>query len=124
MTVLTISTIPTVAQTTALILTMVTSHHERWKNKHPHKVTSQTQHHKRWKTCMTTNDYRAKQFYTNHKPNPIGIQRIGYQINACKCVTRGRKHVGSTWSRNTCLDFPLATAQSLLLQDLECFQSS
>jgi hypothetical protein len=61
---------------------------------------------------------------THHNANPIGIQGIGNQINACRCVTRGRKHIGSTWSRNTCLDSALATAQSLLLQDLEGFQSS
>jgi hypothetical protein len=42
MTVLTISTIPSIAQTTTSILTMVTSHHERWKTKPSHKVTSQT----------------------------------------------------------------------------------
>jgi hypothetical protein len=61
---------------------------------------------------------------TNHKPNPIGIQGIGIQINACKCVTRGRKHIGSIWSRNTCLALPLAAAQSLLLEGLEDYQSS
>jgi hypothetical protein len=58
---------------------------------------------------------------TNHKSNPIGM---GNQINACKCVTRGRKHIGSTWSRNTCLDSPLAVAQSFVLQGLEDSQSS
>jgi hypothetical protein len=30
--------------------------------------------------------------------------------------TRGKKHIGATWSRNTCL------AQSLVLQGLEEFQ--
>jgi hypothetical protein len=30
----------------------------------------------------------------NH--NPKGIQGIGNQINACKCVTRWRKNIGST----------------------------
>jgi hypothetical protein len=44
---------------------------------------------------MTTNDCRAKKFY-NHKSNPIGIQGISNQINACKCVTRERKDIGST----------------------------
>jgi hypothetical protein len=123
MTVSTISTIPSSAQTTASILTMVTSHHERWKTKHSHKDTSQTQYHIRWNTCMITNDYRAKQFYTNHKPNPIGIQGIGNQINACKYVTRGTKHIGSTWSRNTCPTLPLADAQSLVLQVIKDFRS-
>jgi hypothetical protein len=61
---------------------------------------------------------------TNHKPNPIGIIGIGNPINACKCVTRGRKHIGSIWTRNTCLDSPLATAQSLLPKGLEDFRSS
>jgi hypothetical protein len=67
-----------------------------------------------------TNDCRAKQFY-NHKPNPIGIQGIGNQINESNCITRGRKHIGSTWSRNTCLALPLAAAQSLVLEGLEDF---
>jgi hypothetical protein len=58
---------------------------------------------------------------TNHKPNPIGLEGIGNPINACKCVTRGIKHIGSIWSRNTCLDSLLATAQSLLLEGLEDF---
>jgi hypothetical protein len=58
---------------------------------------------------------------TNHKPNPIGIQGIGNPINACKCVTRERKHIGLIWSSNTCLDSWLAAAQSLLLEGLEDF---
>jgi hypothetical protein len=58
---------------------------------------------------------------TTIKPHPKGIQGIGNQINACKYVTRGRKHIGSTWSRNTCLDLPLAAAQSLVLQCLKDF---
>jgi hypothetical protein len=61
---------------------------------------------------------------TNHKPNPIGIQGIGNPINACKCLTRGRKHIGLTWSRNTYLDSRLAASQSLLLEGLEDFQTS
>jgi hypothetical protein len=61
---------------------------------------------------------------TTIKPNPKGIQGIGNQINACKCVTRGRNNIGSTWSRNTCLALPLAAAQSLALQDIEGYRSS
>jgi hypothetical protein len=38
--------------------------------------------------------------------------------------SRGRKNIGSTWSRNTCLDSPLAAAQSLILKGLEDYQSS
>jgi hypothetical protein len=42
---LTISTIPTIAETTALIPTMVKSHIDGWEAI-SHKGTSQTQHHK------------------------------------------------------------------------------
>jgi hypothetical protein len=51
--VLTISTIPTIAQTTTSILTTVTSHHDGWKIKSLNNNTSQTQHHKDGKTCTT-----------------------------------------------------------------------
>jgi hypothetical protein len=51
------------AQTIASILSMVTSHHERWKTKQSHKDTSQTQHHIRWKDLYDTHDCRAKQIY-------------------------------------------------------------
>jgi hypothetical protein len=61
---------------------------------------------------------------TNHKPNPIGIYGIGNPINAYKCVTRGRKHIGSIWLRNTCLVSLLAAAQSLPLEGLEDFRGS
>jgi hypothetical protein len=59
----TISTIPNLTQTTASILTMITSHHERWKTKHSHKYTSQTQYHIRWKDMYDSHDCRAKQIY-------------------------------------------------------------
>jgi hypothetical protein len=36
---------------------------------------------------------------------------------------RERKHIGSTWSRITCLALPLATAQSLERQALKDSQS-
>jgi hypothetical protein len=45
MMVLTISTIPTIAQTTTSILTTVNSHLDRWETI-SHKDTSQIQHHK------------------------------------------------------------------------------
>jgi hypothetical protein len=61
---------------------------------------------------------------TNHKPNPIAIKGIGNPINACKRVTRGRKHIGSILSRKTCLVSLLAAAQSLLPEGLEDFRSS
>jgi hypothetical protein len=38
--------------------------------------------------------------------------------------TRGRKHIGSTWSRNTCLALPLTAAQSPVSQGPEEFRSS
>jgi hypothetical protein len=50
--VLTISTIPTIAQTTTTILTTVNSHLNGWKTI-SHKGATQTQHHKGWKTCRT-----------------------------------------------------------------------
>jgi hypothetical protein len=37
--------------------------------------------------------------------------------------TRERKHIGTKWSRVTCLAFPLAAAQSLESQVLEDSQS-
>jgi hypothetical protein len=48
-----VSTIPTHAQTTTSILTMVTSHHDGWKTKTLKSNISQTQHHKDGKTYMT-----------------------------------------------------------------------
>jgi hypothetical protein len=49
----TVSTLPTHAQTTASILTTVTSHHDGWETNTLDTKTSQTQHHKDGKTCMT-----------------------------------------------------------------------
>jgi hypothetical protein len=37
--------------------------------------------------------------------------------------TKERKHIGTKWSRVTCLALPLAAAQSLESQVLEDFQS-
>jgi hypothetical protein len=37
---------------------------------------------------------------------------------------REREHIGSIWSRITCLDLLLAAAQSLLLEGLEDFRGS
>jgi hypothetical protein len=99
------------AQTTASILSRAKSHLDGWKTT-SHKDTSQTQHHKDGKTCTTLMTAGLSKS-TNHKPNPIGIYGIGNPINVGKCVTRGRKHTRSTWSRNTCLALPLAATQSL-----------
>jgi hypothetical protein len=35
-------------------------------------------------------------------------------MHASKCLTRGRKRIGSTWSRITCLNLALA-AQNIIL---------
>jgi hypothetical protein len=60
MTVLTISTIPTIAQTTTSILTMVKSHLSGWET-NSHKDTSHSQYHKGWKDLYDTYDYMTKQ---------------------------------------------------------------
>jgi hypothetical protein len=52
MTVLTISTIPTITQTTTSILTWSPHISTDGRPQNYHKDTSQTQHHKGWKTCM------------------------------------------------------------------------
>jgi hypothetical protein len=60
MTVLTISTISTIAQTTASILTTVKSHLKRWETI-SQKDISQTQHHQGWKDLYDTQDNMTKQ---------------------------------------------------------------
>jgi hypothetical protein len=37
-------------------------------------------------------------------------------------LEKEREHIGSIWSRVTCLDLPLVAAQSLLLEGLEDFR--
>ncbi len=59
---------------------------------------------------------------TDHKPNPIGIQGICNQINACKCVKVEQKEIYMV--KDTCLDSSLAVAQSLVLRDLEGYRRS
>jgi hypothetical protein len=61
---------------------------------------------------------------TNHKSQSWGYEGICNQINACKCVTRGRKNIWSTWIRNTCLSLLLVATQSLILQDPEGYRRS
>jgi hypothetical protein len=39
-------------------------------------------------------------------------------------LEREREHIGSIWSRVTCLDSPLVAAQSILLEGLDDFRSS
>jgi hypothetical protein len=53
--------------------------------------------------------------------------RLRYSIKACRpmCILeREREHIGSIWSRVTCLDLRLAAAQGLLLEGLEDFRGS
>jgi hypothetical protein len=82
MAVLTIPTIPTFAQTTTLILTVVNSQLDGW------KTTNLTQWHKpysisqRMEDLYDTQDYRAKQNYPSTKPNPKGIN-VGVQFKEC-----------------------------------------
>jgi hypothetical protein len=119
----TISTIPTHAQTTTSILTMVTSHHYGWKNQTLNNNRSQTQHHKDGKTCTTLMIAWlsiANQVWT-HIPKVWGL---GNSIKACRpvCILE-RKHIGSIWSRVSCLALLLAAAQSLGHQALGDSQS-
>jgi hypothetical protein len=78
-----ISTSPTHAQTTASILTTVTSHHGGWKTKTLNNNTSQTQHHKDEKTCMTlmTTWLSITNQVWTHIPKVWGL---GNSIKACK----------------------------------------
>jgi hypothetical protein len=68
MTVLTISTIPTTAQITALILTWSPRISIDGRPQHSHKDTSQTQHHKGWKDLYDSQNYMTK--YNNPSMNP------------------------------------------------------
>jgi hypothetical protein len=60
MMVLTISTIPSIAQTTAVILTTINSNLDGWRTKSLNNNTSQTQHHENGKTSTDTHDSMAK----------------------------------------------------------------
>jgi hypothetical protein len=60
MTVLIISTIPTIAQTIASILTWSPHISMDGKPQHSYKDTSQTQYHKGWKDLYDSQDFMAK----------------------------------------------------------------
>jgi hypothetical protein len=66
------------------------------------------------KTCMTLmTAWRSK---TNQVWTQILCMRLRYSIKACKpmCILgREREHIGSIWSRVTCLALPLAATWSL-----------
>jgi hypothetical protein len=76
--------------------------------------TSQTQHHKDGKTCMTLMTTWLS--ITNQVWTQILSMRLRYSIKACRemcTLEREREHIGSIWSRVTCLALQLAAAQSL-----------
>jgi hypothetical protein len=81
------------------------------------KITTLSQRHEPNSTSQKmedlhdTHDCRVKQIYPDIIPNPKGIQQIFNLRNTCNSVTRGRKHIGSTCLRNTCL-----TSHLLLLK--------
>jgi hypothetical protein len=58
--VLTISTIPTIAQTTTSILTRSTHISMDGRPQHSHNDTSQTQHHNEWKDLYNSQDCMTK----------------------------------------------------------------
>jgi hypothetical protein len=64
-----------------------------------------------------SHDYRARQYYPDTNPNRKSISR-----DACNSVTRGRKHIGSTWSRNTCLASCLLLLKVLYLVVLKLLE--
>jgi hypothetical protein len=66
------------------------------------------------KTCTTL--MTAWLSITNQVWTQILSMRLRYNIKACMpmCILeKEREHIGSIWSRVTCLALPLATAQSL-----------
>jgi hypothetical protein len=102
----TVSTIPSHAQTTTSILTMVTSHHNGWKTKILNNNTSETHHHKDGKTCttLTTAWLSIMNQVWTQIPKVWGL---GNNINVCRLVCILEKEMV------TCLALPLAIAQSL-----------
>jgi hypothetical protein len=82
MKVLTITTIPTFAHTTASILTIVNSHLDGWETKLSHKYTTHTQHQKGWKTCTTLKTAGLSKTNKDTIPNPKGI-KVGIQFKGC-----------------------------------------
>jgi hypothetical protein len=88
-----------------------------------HSTQIETQHHKdgrlvrRLKTAWLSNT-------TNHK-NPIlkYDEGLGNQLMHRLVYTRERKHIGTKWSRVTCLDLLLVATQSLECQAPGHYQS-
>jgi hypothetical protein len=76
--------------------------------------TSQTQHHEDGKTCMTL--VTAWLSITNQVWTQILGMRLRYSIKSCRAMCtleRERGHIGSIWSRVTCLALLLPAAQGL-----------
>jgi hypothetical protein len=76
--------------------------------------TSQTQHHKDGKTCTILMTVWLS--ITNQVWSQILNMRLRYSIKASRAICileREKEHIGSTWSRLTCLALPLVAAQSL-----------
>jgi hypothetical protein len=75
------------------------------------------------KDLYDSQDCRAKNNYPCMNPNHK-VWALGNSIKACRemsILEREREHIGSIWSRITCLAIPLATAQNLGSQVLEDF---
>jgi hypothetical protein len=81
----TVSTNPIHAQTTASILTTVTSHQDRWKTTSLNNNTSQTQYHKDEKTCTTL--MTAWLSITNQVWTQIWSMRLRYVTPSFKAKT-------------------------------------
>jgi hypothetical protein len=80
-----VSTITTHVQTTASILTTVTSHFDGWKTESQNNNTSQTQHNKDGKTC--TKIMTAWLTITNQVKTQIPkVQGLDNNINKCRPV--------------------------------------
>jgi hypothetical protein len=53
----------------------------------------------------------------------LQVEGLCNPINACgQCMTREGQHIGSIWSRVTCLALPLASARSLARRASRCSQ--
>ncbi len=124
MTVLTISTTPTIAQTTTSILTRSTRISTDGIQQHSHKYTSHTQYHKGWKTCtplMTAGLSKAilpickptSRIHIRESKQPI----LHYFMHCTNSKYSEKERIGAIDQGFTCL--AAQTAQNLALEDLE-----
>jgi hypothetical protein len=84
-------------------LHMVNSHLDAWETTTLSKWHEPYSTSQRIEDLYNTHDCRAKQIYPDTIPNHKSTKWVFNLGNACNSVTRGRKHIRSTWSRNTCL---------------------